>query len=64
VTPGEVADVLEISCQAYASLLKSLPPEVATWKPAPSEWCINECVGHIVEAERRGFAGRVRVILG
>lgn len=64
MTPAEVADVLEVSGQAYASLLRSLPSEVATWKPEPGEWCVNECVGHIVEAERRGFAGRIRVILG
>ena len=64
MTPAEVAGVLEMSGQAYASLLRLLPPEVATWKPKPGEWCVNEVVGHIVEAERRGFAGRIRIILG
>jgi hypothetical protein len=63
VTPAEVAAVLEVSGNAYSDLLKALPEEVATWKPAPDEWCVNECVGHIVEAERRGFAGRIRSIL-
>jgi hypothetical protein len=24
---------------------------------------VNECVGHLIEAERRGFAGRIREIL-
>ena len=33
------------------------------WRPAPGEWSANECVGHLIEAERRGFAGRVRAIL-
>jgi hypothetical protein len=64
VTPGEVAAVLETSGQAFASLLRGLTPEVASWRPAPEEWCVNECVGHIIEAEKRGFAGRVRIILG
>lgn len=64
MTPGEVADVLQVSGQAYAGLLRSLPPALASWRPAPGEWCVNECVGHIVEAERRGFAGRIRIILG
>ncbi len=63
MTPAEVADVLRSSGHALAGLLESLPPDVASWKPAPGEWCVNECVGHIVEAERRGFAGRIRVIL-
>lgn len=35
----------------------------AGWRPAPGEWCANEVVGHLVEAERRGFAGRIRAIL-
>lgn len=63
MTPAEVAGALEASGQGYASLLKSLPAEAATWRPKPGEWCINEVVGHIIEAERRGFAGRIRSIL-
>lgn len=35
----------------------------ARWHPAPGEWCANEVLGHITEAERRGFNGRVRTIL-
>ncbi len=31
--------------------------------PAPGEWCVKEVLGHLIEAERRGFAGRVRIIL-
>ena len=63
MTPGEIAGVLETSGQAYANLLRTLPPEVASWQPAPMEWCVNEVVGHIIEAETRGFAGRIRIIL-
>lgn len=33
------------------------------WRPDPGEWSANECVGHLIEAERRGFAGRIRHIL-
>ena len=33
------------------------------WRPAPGEWSANECVGHLIEAEHRGFAGRIRQIL-
>ena len=63
MTPVEIADVLAVSGAAYASLLRSVPEAVATWRPAQGEWCIDECVGHIVEAEKRGFAGRIRIIL-
>jgi hypothetical protein len=64
VIPGEVADLLESSGHAFAATLDALTPELASWRPAPGEWCINEVVGHVIEAERNGFAGRVRVILG
>ncbi|TME02835.1 MAG: DinB family protein [Chloroflexi bacterium] len=63
MTPEEIADLLESSGQAFANLLKTLPPAVASWRPAPDEWCVNECVGHIIEAEKRGFAGRIRIIV-
>jgi hypothetical protein len=64
VTPDEVADVLEASGEAFTNTLASIPHEAATWHPAKGEWCINECVGHVIEAEKRGFAGRIRIILG
>ncbi|MDP9245732.1 MAG: DinB family protein, partial [Chloroflexota bacterium] len=36
----------------------------AGWHPAPhGEWCARAVVGHIIEAEKRGFAGRIRIIL-
>jgi hypothetical protein len=64
VKPGEIADLLEVSGQAFATTLDALPPEAAAWHPAPGEWCVNECVGHIIETETRGFAGRIKIILG
>jgi hypothetical protein len=41
----------------------ALPDEVLAWHPAVGEWCAKECLGHILEAERRGFNGRIRTIL-
>ncbi len=64
MTPGEVAELLESSGQAFASTLSALPPGVASWHPAPGEWCVNEVVGHIIVTEKNGFAGRIGVILG
>src|SRR4029077_12279218 len=60
----EVAGVLEFSGRAFAGTLTSIPPAVATWHPAKGEWCVNECAGHVIEAEKRGFAGRILIILG
>ncbi len=63
MTPDEVADLLESSGHAFAATLDALTPELASWRPAPGEWCVNEVVGHVIEAERNGFAGRIQIIL-
>ncbi len=63
MTPAEAADILETSGRACVNILRSIPPDAASWRPAPEEWCANECLGHIIEAEKRGFAGRIRIIL-
>ncbi len=64
MTPAEVADLLESSGHAFAATLDALTPELASWRPAPGEWCVNEVVGHVIESEKNGFAGRIQVILG
>ena len=61
--PTEVAGLLRSMGLALTAEMRALPEEVLSWHPAPEEWCAKECVGHIVEAERRGFNGRIRIIL-
>jgi hypothetical protein len=63
VTPSEVAEILEASGDAVGRLMTSVPQSVARWRPASDQWCVNECVGHLIEAERRAFSGRIRIIL-
>ncbi len=60
--PAAIADLLAAAASTVAAELRALGPE-AGWRPAPGEWSANECVGHLIEAERRGFAGRIRTIL-
>ena len=51
---------------ASATIVSAETPglgSAAGWRPAPGEWSANECVGHLIEAERRGFAGRIRRII-
>ena len=64
ITPGQAADLLRASATAIRIELTSLAPPVLAWHPAPGEWCAKEVVGHLIEAESRGFAGRVRQIIG
>jgi hypothetical protein len=63
LAPAEVARLLESLGSALVNELNALPEDVAAWHPAPGEWCVKECVGHVLEAERRGFNGRIRTML-
>ena len=57
-----IADLLAASASAAIAELHALGSE-GGWRPEPGEWSANECVGHLIEAERRGFAGRISKIL-
>ena len=61
--PAEVAGLLEAAMASLRAELGALPDRVVSWHPAPGEWCAKEVVGHLIEAERRGFAGRIRIVL-
>jgi len=63
LTPVEVAAALEAAMATLRAELGALPERVLGWHPAADEWCAKEVVGHLIEAERRGFAGRIRIIL-
>jgi hypothetical protein len=62
IDAGRIADLLEAAASIILAELEALGPE-ARWRPARGEWSANECLGHILEAERRGFNGRIRTIL-
>ena len=63
LAPREVASLLDSMRSAVAAELRALSDDVLAWHPAPGEWCVKECIGHMLEAERRGFNGRIRRIL-
>jgi DinB family protein len=63
LSPVEVAALLPSTVTQLRAELAALPERVLAWHPAPGEWCVKEVIGHLIEAERRGFAGRIRVIL-
>jgi hypothetical protein len=64
LTPVEVSHLLRAAGEAIAAEVGAMPRAVATFRPGPGEWCALEVVGHLIEAEQRGFAGRIRLILG
>jgi DinB family protein len=59
----QIAALLESTCALIEGETAALGDEGAQWHPAPGEWCVNECIGHLIEAERRGFAGRIRDLI-
>ncbi len=63
LTPGEVARLLESAAAAIHAEIAALGDDVLAWHPARGEWCVKEVIGHLIESERRGFAGRIRLIL-
>ena len=63
LTPREIAPLVEAALSTLRAELGSLPERVLTFHPAHGEWCAKEIVGHLIEAERRGFAGRIQTML-
>jgi len=63
LAPAVVAGLLRSAVTTLRAELTALPEAVLTYHPAPGEWCAKEVVGHLIEAERRGFTGRIRIIL-
>lgn len=61
--PQQVAAMLEATSNLLQAEFESLPPEVLSWHPAPSEWCILQVLGHLIETEKAGFANRIPMML-
>jgi hypothetical protein len=62
LTPKELAALLDASRQAVVAEMNALGGHAAE-RLIEGEWCANEIVGHLIEAERRGFAGRIRSMI-
>jgi DinB family protein len=62
-TTAEIVTLLTAAMDAIRGEYSRLPSRVLTFRTAPKEWCILEVLGHLIEAEQRGFAGRIRLML-
>jgi hypothetical protein len=63
LAPSEVARLLESAGTMIGAEFAAMTEAALVWHPAPGEWCAKEVIGHLIESERRGFAGRIRIIL-
>lgn len=61
--PIAAAALLQSAAAAIRAELSALPEPALVFHPAPGEWCVKEVLGHLIESEGRGFAGRIRFIL-
>ena len=59
---SEIASLLTAAMEAIRGEYSRLPRRVLAFRPAPGEWSGLEVLGHLIEAEQRGFAGRIRLI--
>ena len=63
LAPAAVAAFLRATLATLTAEVDALSRDALAWHPAPGQWCVNEVLGHLIETERRGFAGRIRIIL-
>jgi hypothetical protein len=54
---------LEANAVVFRSLLGSIPPEDASWKPAPEQWSLLEVAAHLFDEEREDFRTRLDLVL-
>ena len=55
LTTDQVVGYLEATLALVDTELEALGEDSA-WHFDPKEWCANQVVGHLIEAEKRGFA--------
>jgi len=63
LTTSEIVTLLAASMEAIRGEYSRLPRRVLAFRPAPGGCCILEVLGHLIEAEQRGCAGRIRLIV-
>ena len=63
LTPDRAARLLFASMETLQAEAEALGPEALHWHPSEGAWCLNEVVGHLLEAEERGFRGQIERII-
>ena len=61
--PSAVAALLLSAAAVILAELSALPAPALGFHPAEGEWCAKEVLGHLIECEKRGFSGRIHVIM-
>ena len=59
----QVAAVLKATPQTLRRQIGPIDADVLRWRPNTNDWCVNEIIGHLIEADQRSFAGRIQAML-
>lgn len=62
LTPKQVTSLVRASGEAAVAEVRALG-ERSRIAPGPGAWSANEVLGHLIEADRRGFVSRMRLVL-
>lgn len=62
LSPPEIAALSRASGDAAVAEIRALG-SLSGVAPAPGEWSAKEVLGHLIEADRRGFVGRIRAVV-
>ena len=60
---AQVASLLNTTPRILQAMVSGLDRDILQWHPTPEDWCINGIIGHLIEADRRAFAGRIQAII-
>ncbi len=61
LTPAEITALVRASGDAAVAEIRALGDR-SKIPPALGEWSASEVLGHLIEADRRGFVGRIRLV--
>ena len=62
LAPKQIATLLDASRRAIILEVEALVPH-GNFRPMPGIWSPNEVVGRLIEADKRGFAWRIRSMI-
>ncbi|MGH2512341.1 MAG: DinB family protein [Candidatus Limnocylindrales bacterium] len=62
LSPARIAPLLAATVATVRAEVRALGRE-ASWRPAPGAWSVSECLGHLVESDRRSYLDRIALIL-
>lgn len=60
---SQIAAILYATPHVLRSMLAGIDEEILRWHPNQGVWCINETIGHLLEADEHAFAARIALML-